>query len=108
MVMSDIQPVAPCIAPPLFVKNLPGPDEGAKVFYWQNPACGKFYARATAHPDPENAPPESFEVLQPTLTTRTAVPSTERPGMWLLGPTYQSVIVASNAPWTGVELFGPA
>lgn len=94
----------PCPAPELSVKDIGG---GSKAFFWVNPAvpCGKFYLRATGHPDPENAPDESFEVLQPTLTTRVATFSTVRPGMILLGPVTQSVIVEPSARWTAVELF---
>lgn len=96
----------PCPTPILLVKPLPNTvDDGTLVFYWTDPSCGKFSARATSHPDPENAPPESFEVLQPTITTRPARESTVRPGMWILGPAVKSVIVGPNAPWTAVELF---
>jgi hypothetical protein len=95
----------PCPAPELQVKD--AGSDGTKAFFWVNPPapCAKFYARATAHPDPENAPPESFEILQPTISSRTATFSAVRTGMVLLGPVTQSVLVRPTDPWTGVELF---
>lgn len=94
----------PCPTPPLQTKVLP---DGSIAFSWTDPAppCGIFSARATAHPDPDNAPPESFEVLQPTLSTRQVIPSAVVPGRIILGPTIKSVIVGPRDPWTAVELF---
>lgn len=94
----------PCPAPELKTKTL---SDGTVVFFWTDPAppCGIFSARATAHPDPDNAPPESFETLQPTLSTRQIVPSLINPGRILLGPTIKSVLVGPRDPWTAVELF---
>lgn len=94
-----------CPTPDLFTKPLPGTNDGTLVFFWQDPACGRFFAKATGHLDPENAPEESFEVLQPTITTRAARRSETQPGLWLLGPVYKSVIVEPEAPWTAVKLF---
>lgn len=99
--------IFPCPAPTLLTKPFPNSNDGTLVFYWQDPACGQFYARATNHPDPENAPEESFTILQPTYHTRSVTRSTFREGMLLLGPVYKSVVVEPAAPWTGIELFGP-
>lgn len=94
-----------CPAPELL--NKPLGTDGTLVFYWRDPAapCAPFYARATSHPDPENAPDTSFEVVQPLISSRSVVPSAVRTGMILLGPITKSVIIAPNAPWTAIELF---
>lgn len=94
-----------CPTPALNTKTLP---DGSIAFYWQNPACGSFYARGTSHPDPENAPDESFEVIQPTVSSRFPTQSAVRIGMIVLGPVYRSVILPQDTPYTGVELFGPS
>lgn len=94
-----------CPAPVLNVKDFG--TLGGKVFYWSDPPapCAQFYLRATSHPDPENAPDESFEILQPTIFSRSVIPSIVRLGMILLGPVTKSVVIPPEAPWTGVELF---
>lgn len=96
-----------CPAPQLFNKPMPGTSDGTTAFYWQDPACGRFYLRGTQNPDPATAPDEEFEILQPTIYSRQATESPSKPGMWILGPVFKSVIIAPDAPWTGVELYGP-
>lgn len=95
----------PCPTPALNSKDFG--EVGGKVFFWVNPPapCGRFFLRGTTHPDPENAPADAFEILQPTLSTRAVIASAVRPGMILLGPVTRSVLIEPDAPWTAVELF---
>ena len=76
--------MADCNPPPLLWKEY-APEPAKDVYYWQDPACGKFFLESS----PNNG--ETWEVVQPTITSRGVTKRED--GTYLIGPKYKSVVV---------------